>query len=80
MPLSYTMVSVLLRAHLQAFVMVALRREAIISKIFNIREASEFWLASSKCKTPKVSMPTLHHGVGSKGVRPYNFVKDHAIY
>ncbi len=37
MPLSYTMVSVLLKAHLQAFVMVALGREAIISILFNIR-------------------------------------------
>jgi hypothetical protein len=37
LPLSYTTASVQLMAHLQAFAMVALGREAIISMIFNIR-------------------------------------------
>jgi hypothetical protein len=71
-PLSYTTSSILLKAHLQAFVVVALGREAIISMIFIIIEASEFCLASLTSKIQKT--PKLSNGLGS------NFVKDHAIH
>jgi hypothetical protein len=80
MPLSYTMVSVLLRIHLKAFAMEALGREAINSMIFNIREPQSFGWNIQYKKRLKYQCPQ-DHGLGSKGVRKdLNFAKDHAIH